>query len=124
MDMDMLADIKRATIRRIKAMVKPHLHSSGYVHAHHHVGRGNKLLGSLQLCHFGTDEEGDRNTIKVKAPVSLDHSSGEIEGFTSYGIIEDSWGGGLVTRDYSEVALEDLQKIEALIATLPATAWQ
>lgn len=114
---------KRQVINRIKQLVAPRLHDSGY------VKQPFSGFGCVRLCTFGTRKD-DRYifpqpiTLNVRGLVSFDEADESIEGFTEDGIITDAYGGGLLTRSYDTIALEDLIKIEEATRKLPVEAFR
>lgn len=87
---------KAHTIRRIKAIVYPHMWESGYVTGPLGASRHVKLwIGS------------ERPTFRING-LMVD----VCEGVAEDGMIVDGGGGGLVTKDFRDIPLEDLLKIE------------
>lgn len=84
---------KKRLVSRLKRMIKPLLwQPNGYQDLKVFVFSKVKLQYTYKL----------RNAIMLK----------EFEGFFNDGIIEDSYGGGLVTSDFQYYPIEDLIRLE------------
>ena len=98
-----LKNLRKYLQSSIKRIVKPFLHTSGFVDEKSHDG-------FLQLCTLKSPK-------KFKKAFSESLRNG-IDGFDKYGFIEDGFGGGLLTVTYSHLSIEDLLLILQFVQSL------
>jgi hypothetical protein len=100
--------LKRRICSRLRHMVRPLLwRASGFSGDD---GKGLRI--------FIFDIAGLQELYKIRRVISIPEDG--IEGFTSDGIIEDGYGGGMVTGRFEQYALEDLIRLENfLVRMLP-----
>ena len=92
-------------IAALKKLVQPLLHATGYV-----ANRGLPPEDPNRYVHAWTptDEMGKRTEQSFKLNGFVLEA---FEGFTSYGVIDDAFSGGLSTKAYEDLPLEDLVKL-------------
>ncbi len=94
---------RRKLTSEIRRIIRPHLKPSGY-------GDSTEKDGKLRLAMF----EGFKAHNLRKGYVLKTY-----EGFTRSGVIEDSYGGGMVTVNFSEYPIEDLFRLLHSLKTRP-----
>lgn len=91
-------EMKADLIAKIKETVEPHLWQSGYIESY--STDGERVYTRLYV--FGDDDDG----FAISHTDEGTHTT--LEGFTTTGIITDSYGGGLCVLDYESCMLEQL----------------